>query len=388
MERELELVIDDIAFGGKGVGRTGGKAVFVPFTIERERVAARLVREKKSYVEAELVTVLEASPERVTPPCPYFGRCGGCSYQHMRYEHQLHWKARQVAQALQRIGKFREPPIRPIVPSPHDYEYRNRITVHVEQGVVGFFRHDGHRLIDIERCAIAAPEANEQLTALRARHPRDGHYTLRAQTGPRVFSQTNDAVATHLADTIDALIPPNASVLIDAYCGAGFFAKRLRHKFMRVVGLDWDIHAIAAAEANATATETYLAGDLAAQLREQLRQAEANTTIVIVDPPATGLGYRCAGSPAAPSSGDPSLCLLQSADARARPGRSRAGVPTQQCDTFRHVPADRGNRSAGALDVTRCSNISMSCYGCRKKQGQILAPYNLSLAVIALGERT
>ena len=286
----MELVIDDIAFGGKGVGRAQGKAVFVPFTIERERVAARIVREKKSFAEADLVTVLEASPERATPQCPYFGRCGGCSYQHMRYEHQLHWKARQVAQALQRIGKFREPPLRPIVPSPHDYEYRNRITVHVENGVVGFFRHDAHRLIEVERCAIAAPEVNEQLSALRARRPRDGHYTLRAQSGPRVFSQTNDAVATHLADTIDALISPNESLLIDAYCGAGFFAKRLRHKFARVVGLDWDIHAIAAAEANATATETYLAGDLAAQLREQLRQAEAKTTTVIVDPPATGLG--------------------------------------------------------------------------------------------------
>ena len=290
MERELELVIDDIAFGGKGVGRTEGKAVFVPFTIERERVAARIVREKKSFIEAELVTVLEASPERATPPCPYFGRCGGCSYQHMRYEHQLHWKARQVAQALQRIGKFREPPLRPIVPSPHDYEYRNRITVHVENGVVGFFRHDAHRLIGVERCAIAAPGVNEQLAALRARHPRDGHYTLRAQTGPRIFSQTNDAVAIHLADTIEGLISPNESLLIDAYCGAGFFAKRLRHKFARVVGLDWDIHAIAAAEANATATESYLAGDLAAQLRDQLQQAEAKTTTVIVDPPATGLG--------------------------------------------------------------------------------------------------
>ena len=290
MERELEIAIDDIAFGGKGVGRTEGKAVFVPFTIERERVTARVVREKKSFVETELVTVLEASPERVTPPCPYFGRCGGCSYQHMQYEHQLHWKARQVGQALQRIGKFRDPPLRPIVPSPHAYEYRNRITVHVENGVVGFFRHDGHRLIDVERCAIAAPEVNEQLTALRARHPRDGHYTLRAQTGPRVFSQTNDAVATHLADTIDALIPPNASVLIDAYCGAGFFAKRLRHKFARIVGLDWDIHAIAAAKANATPTENYFAGDLAAQLREHLGQIEAKTAVVIVDPPATGLG--------------------------------------------------------------------------------------------------
>ena len=114
----------------------------------------------------------------------------------MSYEHQLHWKTRQVEQALQRIGKFREPPMRPIVPSPRDYEYRNRITVHVEDGVIGFFRRDAHRLIDIERCPISAPEVNDELAALRARRPRDGHYTLRAQTGPRVFSQTNDEVAT------------------------------------------------------------------------------------------------------------------------------------------------------------------------------------------------
>jgi 23S rRNA (uracil1939-C5)-methyltransferase len=290
VEREVELLIEDIAFGGKGVGRAEGKAVFVPFTIEGERVAARVVREKKSFAEADLVTVLESSPQRTTPQCPYFERCGGCSYQHMSYEHQLHWKARQVRQALQRIGKFREPPVRPIVPSPHDYEYRNRITVHVENGIVGFFRRDGHRLIDIERCPIAAPAVNDELTALRARRPRDGHYTLRAQSGPRVFSQTNDAVATHLADAIAALVPPNESLLIDAYCGAGFFAKRLKAKFSRIVGIDWDIHAIAAAEANATAAETYCAGEIATHLGERLAGANLKSTTVIVDPPATGLG--------------------------------------------------------------------------------------------------
>jgi len=286
----VDLVIDDIAFGGKGVGRAEGKAVFVPFTIEGERVTARVVREKKSFAEAELVRVAEASAHRTTPQCPYFGRCGGCSYQHMFYEHQLHWKSRQVAQALQRIGKFREPPLRPIVPSPRDYEYRNRITVHVENGIVGFFRHDAHRLIDVERCPISLPEVNDELAALRARRPHDGHYTLRAQRGPRVFSQTNDAVATHLADTIAGLILPAQSLLIDAYCGAGFFGKRLLAKFPRVVGLDWDVHAIAAAEANATATESYFAGEIAPHLAEQLADADRVSTTVIVDPPATGLG--------------------------------------------------------------------------------------------------
>ncbi|MEO8438989.1 MAG: RNA methyltransferase [Spartobacteria bacterium] len=290
MEREVDLVIDDIAFGGKGVGRSDGKAVFVPFTIEGERVVARTLREKKSFAEADLVRVIESSSHRVVPRCPYFGRCGGCSYQQMNYEHQLHWKSRQVGQALQRIGKFREPPLRPIVPSPLDYEYRNRITVHVENGIIGFFRHDAHRLIDVACCPIAAPEVNEELATLRARRPRDGHYTLRVQRdGPRVFSQTNDAVAIHLADTIDGLIGPGQSLLIDAYCGAGFFAKRLRAKFARVIGLDWDIHAIAAAQASAEVKETYLAGDLAANLAEQLALAQRETTTVLVDPPATGL---------------------------------------------------------------------------------------------------
>lgn len=290
MEREVDLVIDDIAFGGKGVGRAAGKAVFVPFTIEGERITARIVREKRSFAEAALVRLMETSPQRTAPPCPYFGRCGGCSYQHMTYQHQLHWKTRQVAQALQRIGKLREPPLRPIVPSPREYEYRNRITIHVENGTVGFYRHDVHRLIDIERCSIAAPQVNAELAALRARRPRDGHYTLRAQRSPRVFSQINDAVAIHLSDTIVALTPPNQSFLLDAYCGAGFFAKRLLNKFSRVVGIDWDIHAIAAARSNATTAETYLAGDIAVHLREQLAQCDPYLTTVIVDPPAAGLG--------------------------------------------------------------------------------------------------
>lgn len=286
---EVELRIDDIAFGGKGVGRAEGKAVFVPFVIDGERVAARIVRQKKSFAEAELVRLEETSPHRVAPRCPYFGCCGGCSYQQMEYGHQLRWKERQVAQALRRIGKIAEPPVQPIVPSPNEYGYRNRITVHVEDGVIGFYRHDAHRLIDIAQCPISAPAVNEKLAALRARRPRDGHYTLRAEDGPRVFSQTNDAVAEALAAALDERIPPDQQLLIDAFCGAGFFAKRLREKFQRVVGLDWDRHAIAAAEASAAPNEKYFSGDLALQLNEELASAGLAVTTVIVDPPSTGL---------------------------------------------------------------------------------------------------
>src|SRR2546427_12436123 len=105
--RIVDLKIEDIAFGGKGVGRENGKAVFVPYTIEGETVSAEIVREKKQFAEAELVDVKEGSLDRVTPECPYFSRCGGCAYQHIAYEHQLAIKWRQVRDVLQRIGKLK-----------------------------------------------------------------------------------------------------------------------------------------------------------------------------------------------------------------------------------------------------------------------------------------
>src|SRR6266511_2370625 len=273
--RVIDLKIGDIAFGGKGVGREQGKAVFVPYTIEGELVSAEILREKKQFAEADLVEVKESSPHRVTPECPYFGRCGGCAYQHIDYEHQLAIKWRQVRNVLQRIGKLKDIPLRPIIPSPKQYEYRNRITVHVQDGVLGFFRRDSHRLVDVERCPISCGEVNRALTELRERQPRDGHYTLRTSSDRRVFSQTNDEVANALLN-----------------------------KFERVVGIDWDRFAIAAAKENATDKETYVAGDVEAELsrlpqqtrKDALQAAPAvadrgslKSSTLIVDPPATGL---------------------------------------------------------------------------------------------------
>ena len=304
--RFVDLKIEDIAFGGKGVGRAQGKAVFVPYTIEGELVSAEVVREKKQFAEAELVEVKESSPHRVEPQCPYFGRCGGCTYQHVSYEHQLAIKWRQVRDALQRIGKLKDIPMRPIIPSPRQYAYRNRITVHAQDGVIGFFRRDSHTLLDIERCPISRDEVNRALAELRAQtHVRDGHYTLRASASARVFSQTNDEVANALRDLIVDLVRPNQQLLIDAYCGSGFFAKALLDKFERVIGIDWDRFAIGAACETATEKEVYIAGDVESELQQvgavhPNRPVSANDgqagrlrsiapTTLIVDPPATGL---------------------------------------------------------------------------------------------------
>jgi len=305
--RLVDLRIEDVAFGGKGVAREQGKAVFVPYTIEGELVSAEIMREKKQFAEADLIEVKQLSPDRVEPECPYFGRCGGCAYQHINYEHQLAIKWRQVRDALQRIGKLKDAPIRPIIPSPKQYAYRNRITVHAQDGVTGFFGRDSHRLIDIERCSISSDEVNRALAELRAQpYVSDGHYTLRAGSEVRVFAQTNDEVANALRDLVVDLVPSNQGVLIDAYCGAGFFAKALLDKFERVIGIDWDKFAIDAARENATAKESYIAGDVETELgraAQQTRKGDLQfapaviptsrdslkSVTLIVDPPATGL---------------------------------------------------------------------------------------------------
>ncbi len=287
--REVELTIADIAFGGKGVARDHGKVVFVPYTIEGERVAARITREKKQFAEAETTAILEPAAQRVPPRCPYFGHCGGCSYQHIGYGHQLEIKTRQVEQTLRRIGQLSDIPMRPILPSPLPYEYRNRITVHVDEHAIGFYARDSHDLIDITHCPISRPEVNRQLTELRRRRPHHGHYTLRAEDGPRIFSQTNDRVADALSDLVANFLQGGGEVLIDAYCGAGFFTQRLSPFFTSTVGIDWDIFAIEAAQRSSTGCETYIAGDVATELATMLQSVDRTRTSLVVDPPATGL---------------------------------------------------------------------------------------------------
>ena len=300
----LKLSIQEVAFGGRGVGRLeDGRVVFVPFVAAGETVRVEIIREHRSYLEARLLAVEEPSPRRVSPPCPYFGRCGGCSYQHLDAGEQRDTKRRQVAGVLRRVGRFeQEIDVRPVVPSPLDYGYRNRITVHVREDAVGFFAHGSagtgaRELVDIARCPIAADGVNDALARFRARPPRqreEGNYTLRADgAGPAEgFRQTNDGAAAELLAIVagclgDTGAPPTH--LLDAYCGAGFFARHLRGRFESVVGVEWDRRAVDAARREAAAHEEYRCGDVAALLPGELTRLPAEGSVLIVDPPSEGL---------------------------------------------------------------------------------------------------
>ena len=288
----LPLEIQDIAFGGKGVARNEGKVYFVPFTIPGETVSARVLRQKKSFGEAELVAIEIASPDRIEPPCPYFGRCGGCSYQHMTYARQLAVKAAQVEQTLRRVGRLENVPMRPIIGAPQPYGYRNRIRVHSAGGVTGFFAHDARALVDIEKCALAVPEVNRALRRLRETPVREGDYLpASAPGGGPYFEQTNPEVTALMVETVRATLG-GRGILVDAYCGAGLFARALTDRFEKVVGIEENDAAVQSARRSAQAHESYIAGEVGAHLSEVLAMHDAAQTSLLVDPPSEGLSAR------------------------------------------------------------------------------------------------
>jgi 23S rRNA (uracil1939-C5)-methyltransferase len=129
---------------------------------------------------------------------------------------------------------------------------------------------------------------NEELRALRSRTLRDGDYTA-AERGGVYFRQTNDAVAAILLKHVASLIAPGQTLLVDAYCGAGFFAKGLAAKFRAVIGIEENAFAIENATRNANPHERYLTGDVALRLDDALNAAPAEKTTLLLDPPATGI---------------------------------------------------------------------------------------------------
>lgn len=161
MDKLAELVIDSLTYGGRGVGRINGKAVFVPSVLPGELVKCRIVKEKKRYCEAELVSVVQPSDDRQNPPCPYFSECGGCQWQHISYAKQLQWKTKIFSDVLTRATGCDEDHLLPIVSAPNEFEYRCRAQIKcrmtAEGLVAGFYRSGTHRIVNIDNCQILDP---------------------------------------------------------------------------------------------------------------------------------------------------------------------------------------------------------------------------------------
>jgi 23S rRNA (uracil1939-C5)-methyltransferase len=125
--KSIQLLIDSVAFGGQGVARVEGFVVFVKGALPGDRVRARIIRKKRSHAEAVVEEVLTPSPDRVEAPCPYFGHCGGCQWQHAKYQSQLSYKKHHVGDAVTRIGMLEGVPVRDVIPSAQEFGYRNKM---------------------------------------------------------------------------------------------------------------------------------------------------------------------------------------------------------------------------------------------------------------------
>ncbi len=332
-----ELTVEKLVYGGAGLGRLEGRAVLVPFVLPGEVATIEVERERSGMAEARATAMLSRSPERVEPQCPYFARCGGCSYQHAGYEFQLAQKTAIVREVLRRVGKL-EPPGEIAIVSGPPWEYRNRAQFHLDGGKIGFLEAGSHRLCPVDRCPISSPRINESLAALRRmirdrRFPRflrsvelftnerevqlnvldtdrplargffqwcaeqmpgagesSLEYTVGGEiyrVGHRSFFQVNRFLIDRLAEC--ALDGAEGMSALDLYAGVGLFSLPLARRCRSVLAVESNASALRDLEFNAERAGMAVAARKAT-VEQFLETVEAPPDFVLADPPRAGLG--------------------------------------------------------------------------------------------------
>jgi 23S rRNA (uracil1939-C5)-methyltransferase len=234
----IEIVVDDLAFGGEGVGRLDGYVMFVRGGLPGDRLRVTVTEARGRYGRGVIDAILSPSPDRVDPPCPYFGRCGGCRLQHLAYPAQLAFKEKQVRDCLTRLGGLAPFELRPIVPAPEPYGYRNKMEFTVAEPGPAVGLHAAERydvVLDIERCLLQSDTMNALLEEVRSQARARGlsvwdqrsergllrFVTLRhgRRTGEAmvnlVVSAPDVEALMPVADGLKARVPATASVLLN-----------------------------------------------------------------------------------------------------------------------------------------------------------------------------
>ena len=320
----LELTVDRLANGGDGVGRApDGRVTFIPFAAPGDRLRVRTTEARRRYLRASLIEIIAPGPSRVEPVCPVFGRCGGCSWQHIGYPGQLEAKAGILRDALTRIGKLAAVPEQiEMRGSPEAYGYRNRARVAVEEGEVGFRRRRSHDVCATAHCPVLVSALDETLGELASRPqvPRGdwelaagdaGEVSFLAPDGRTlgeeririrvasdviaisagVFSQANIALRADLADAVHQAAG-EGELALELFAGAGFLTLGLARRFGRVVAVESHPLAVRDLRDNLRTAGIDSVEVHAAPVEDALRDASLRRLrpdVVVLDPPRTGL---------------------------------------------------------------------------------------------------
>lgn len=287
----MKIKIEKLTHGGSGIGEIDGKKVFVPFSAPGDLLDVEIIDDHDSFAVAQVVSLEEESPCRVTPKCPVFGKCGGCQWQHISYESQLKWKKIILSDSLERIGKIENPNVLNTLPSPKEWNYRNRIQLHIDsKGHVGFYRPNSKEIVEFDECVIAEDKLNHELKLNRTEFSkRDRGVALRLNDDDESFAQINTGQNENLKKLIIEWLKdrPN-EIICELHAGSGNFTFELAKIAKRVVASDIDGRAIRTAVEKQQRLDIRNIEFVCAPANRATKRLHGLCDAVLVDPPRKG----------------------------------------------------------------------------------------------------
>jgi len=282
-EKLFEVEIERLLPGGVGLAHAEGLTLFVSLAAPGDFLRVKIDRVQGTVGFASIVEILKPSALRIEPPCPYFGRCGGCDFQQLTYETQLRTKVEMIRDCLHRIAKIEDPGEIRITPSTNEWRYRARANWQVDPDarLLGYYERGSNRVCDVEYCAVLAPQLEQTLEEVRKEVASKSLRQLKhidvvagdegMSVAPSIAGFSNRTVSRRIggetysfsADTFfqvnhDLLEPLIAEAIgdakgqmaIDLYCGAGLFTLPLARRFAQVTGVEAHSRAVEFARRN------------------------------------------------------------------------------------------------------------------------------------------
>lgn len=343
----LEVEIERLLPGGVGLAHAEQLTLFVSLAAPGDVVRVAIDRIQGKVGFASIVEILKPSPLRIEPPCPYFGRCGGCDFQQLTYESQLNAKVEIIRDCLRRIAKIEIPIEIPIIPSPNQWHYRARAMWQVDANdrLLGYFERGSNRVCDVEYCAVLVPELQTILEQVRTEFRAAGaperlrdievvvgdegvsvapplagfktdivtrvignetyHFSAEAffQVNHELLvpliaealRNTNETENNAQADAApfpnDAGAESKGKTAIDLYSGVGLFTLPLARKFERVIGVEGSARATEFARRNlgfAQLTNTEVVPGGVSDWMKQHARSFGPVDFLLLDPPRAG----------------------------------------------------------------------------------------------------